>query len=94
MRILAAVFAALLVAAVLVTGLGATNAFAHEDIEFTFGGCVTQGSVEQPGANGTGFLGDGFYGPFNSHVHNAFSNEGQGDIPFDIGIGCTGAGQP
>ncbi len=90
MRKLSAMFAALFVAAILIVAVGATTASAHQGGEtFTFGACVTGGTVEQPGINGTGFLGDAFYGPFNIHDHNAFSNQGQGQLPFDIGVGCS-----
>ena len=90
MRKLSAMFAGLFVAAILIVAVGATTASAHQGGEtFTFGACVTGGAVEQPGINGTGILGDFFYGPFNLHVHNAFNNPGQGQLPFDFGISCS-----
>lgn len=74
---------------VLMLALNLGVASAHKGGEtFTFGKCVNGGVVE-PGKNGTGIVGDGFYGPFNGHEHNAFSNNGKGKLPFDIGIGCA-----
>ena len=93
MRKLSAMFAALFVAAILITGLGATTALAHQGGEvFTFGECVAGDVVvEQPGINGTGVFGDAFYGPFMGHEHSITANEGQGRIPFDINLTCSPA---
>lgn len=63
-------------------------ASAHESGELTFGDCVSGGLIDPGNDDGI------FWGPFNTHEHNAVFNPGQGNPPFDGNVGCSGFPPP
>lgn len=81
MKRISALFAGLLLASTLAITATTQSAAAAND-GYNFGECVKNGVV-QPGRNGTGITGDGFYGPFDAKPFL------DGRTPFDVIIGCS-----